>query len=67
MEMIDLINKLGYPIAVSIWFMWFVSAYASRIQRLIEWAIATKHQIDNIELMLQQLYNHLQHTTHNEE
>jgi hypothetical protein len=52
--------------------MWFVSAYATRIQRLIEWAIATKHQIDHIELMLQQLNNNLQNTTqqnttHNEE
>jgi hypothetical protein len=43
--------------------MWFVSAYAARIQRLIEWAIATKHQIDHIELMLQQLNNNLQNTT----
>ncbi len=49
MEIIEAIKQLGFPTAVATWLMWFVSAYAGRIQRLIEWAIAAKHQIDNIE------------------
>ncbi len=49
MNIVEIIEKLGYPVAVSAWLMWFVSAYAGRLQRLIEWAIAVKHQIDTIE------------------
>jgi hypothetical protein len=50
------IKELGYPITVSIWLMWFVSAVVvTRLQRLLEWALAVKHQLDHIELMLQQI------------
>jgi len=52
MEILQAIEKLGYPIAVSAWLMWFVSAHGVRTQRLIEWAVAVKHQIDHIEQML---------------
>ncbi|MEJ5385774.1 MAG: hypothetical protein WHS44_12950 [Fimbriimonadales bacterium] len=49
MEILQAIEKLGYPIAVSAWLMWFVSAHGVRTQRLIEWAAAVKHQIDDIQ------------------
>ncbi|OYT74202.1 MAG: hypothetical protein CFK49_09605 [Armatimonadetes bacterium JP3_11] len=49
MEILQAIEKLGYPIAVSAWLMWFVSAHGVRTQRLIEWAVAVKHQIDDIQ------------------
>jgi hypothetical protein len=50
------IKELGYPITVSIWLMWFVSAVVvTRLQRLLEWALAVKHQLDHIEIMLQQI------------
>lgn len=49
MEILHAIEKLGYPIAVSAWLMWFVSAHGVRTQKLIEWAIAVKHQIDDIQ------------------
>lgn len=65
-EITNLIERLGYPIAVSIWLMWFVSAIAARLQRLIEWAIAAKHQLNNIELMLQQLVSARPHTQDSE-
>ena len=54
-EIVNLVERLGYPIAVSVWLMWFVSAFAARIQRLVEWAIAAKHQLDHIELLAQQV------------
>jgi hypothetical protein len=35
--------------------MWFLSVVVtSRLQRLLEWALAVKHQLDHIEVMLQQ-------------
>jgi hypothetical protein len=55
-EITDAIKDLGYPVAVSIWLMWFLSVVVtSRLQRLLEWALAVKHQLDHIEVMLQQL------------
>jgi hypothetical protein len=54
-EITDAIKDLGYPVAVSIWLMWFLSVVVtSRLQRLLEWALAVKHQLDHIEVMLQQ-------------
>lgn len=54
-EITDVIKDLGYPVAVSIWLMWFLSVVVtSRLQRLLEWALAVKHQLDHIEVMLQQ-------------
>ena len=54
-EITNAIKDLGYPVAVSIWLMWFLSAVVtSRLQRLLEWALAVKHQLDHIEVMLQQ-------------
>jgi hypothetical protein len=54
-EITDAIKDLGYPVAVSIWLMWLVSVVVtSRLQRLLEWALAVKHQLDHIEVMLQQ-------------
>ncbi len=54
-EITNAIKDLGYPVAVSIWLMWFLSVVVtSRLQRLLEWALAVKHQLDHIEVMLQQ-------------
>jgi hypothetical protein len=54
-EITNVIKDLGYPVAVSIWLMWFLSVVVtSRLQRLLEWALAVKHQLDHIEVMLQQ-------------
>jgi hypothetical protein len=54
-EITNAIKDLGYPVAVSIWLMWFLSVVVtSRLQRLWEWALAVKHQLDHIEVMLQQ-------------
>ena len=61
-EFVSIIEKLGYPIAVSAWLMWFVSAFAARIQRLVEWAIGAKHQLDHIELLTQQIAANLTRT-----
>jgi hypothetical protein len=53
-EITNAIKDLGYPVAVSIWLMWFLSVVVtSRLQRLLEWALAVKHQLDHIEVMLQ--------------
>lgn len=55
-ELTEAIQRLGYPVAVSVWLMWFVSAIVvSRLQRLLEWAVSVKHQLDHIDLMLQSL------------
>ena len=54
-EITQAIRDLGYPIAVSIWLMWFLSVVVTtRLQRLLEWALAVKHQLDHIEVLLQQ-------------